>query len=328
MLKKLAAALLAFALLVSCAVCQAESPDEVPGTVDLPYAGIRFTPPEEYRNTRGQIVNEGASELIPGITCAYWVYCAMTAEEVEAILSGSPDAGPAVAEPLFYVFVMSDGNTFDTLNSLAGGQFSPDCVHDLGTVGEYSFCLYMEGPYEPFTAYIDEEYAKEYTELAGMTEQVAAAFTCYEPLDRYAGIIGKKVSFTTTDMDGNAVSSDELFARSDVTMVNIWASWCGPCARELPELEQIHLRLQEKGCGVIGLLGDRDLDAARSLMNDSGVTYPVILAPDNFEDLFRIEAWPTTYFVGRDGTILAAPITGAYVDRYEAALSDLLGPQE
>ena len=63
-------------------------------------------------------------------------------------------------------------------------------------------------------------------------------------------------------------------------------------------------------------------------MNDSGVTYPVILAPDNFEDLFPIEAWPTTYFVGRDGTILAAPITGAYVDRYEAALSDLLGPQE
>ena len=76
-------------------------------------------------------------------------------------------------------------------------------------------------------------------------------------------------------------------------MVNIWASWCGPCIRELPELQAISERLKEKNCGVIGLLYDGDgaeaLETAKKLMTDNGVSYPVILPPENVDSLFPLE---------------------------------------
>ena len=107
-------------------------------------------------------------------------------------------------------------------------------------------------------------------------------------------------------------------------MVNIWATWCGPCVGELAELQQIHTRLQEKGCGIVGLLDDTALDDARRLVADNGVTYPVILAPENVYGIFPFDAYPTSFFINKEGEIIASPIVGAYVDSYESVLDSLL----
>ena len=114
-------------------------------------------------------------------------------------------------------------------------------------------------------------------------------------------------------------------------MVNIWASWCGPCIRELPELQAISERLKERGCSVIGLLYDGDdaaaLETAKKLMTDNGVSYLVILPPENVDSLFPLEAFPTTYFVDSDGKIISEPIVGAYIDQYEATVDALLAAE-
>ena len=50
------------------------------------------------------------------------------------------------------------------------------------------------------------------------------------------GLVGKTLSFETTDLDGNTVKSEDLFAQHELTMVNIWTTWCGPCKGELAGL--------------------------------------------------------------------------------------------
>ncbi len=325
MMIKKTALILVTALLLAC-LCPlgpAEAPDDA---VDLPYAGITFTPPEAYQNTRGLILTDGAMELVPGIQYAYWIYCAVEPDDI-ASLYGNPNITD-IASILFYVFSVGNGMTFDDMNRMLGNTLSPESAHELGSAGDYTFYLYAEGPDAAFAAGIDEPYAGEYAALAALTEPLMTAFSCYEPLDKYAALIGKKIEFTTTDPDGNAVSSEDLFGQNEITVLNIWATWCGPCIGELAELQQIHLRLKEKGCGVAGLLIDNDLSAARSLMDRYGVAYPVILAPANIDSLFTLEGYPTTFFIGRDGTVLTAPIVGAYVTEYESTVEGLLSGQD
>ncbi len=325
-MKRLISLMTALVLALSaCAVSCADDPGEIPGTVEMPYAGLRFVPPEAFRNTKGHIITDGAIKITQGIWYAYWVYCAMTEEELVAVnMSGEGDARMTV---LFDVFSIGDGMTFEDLNSMLYTPLPMEYVREIGKAGEVTYYLYMKGIDQEYAGGIDEAYRDEYTALAGMTDEVAAACTFYEPVDEYAAQIGSKAEFTAKDLDGNPISSEDLFAQNEITMVNIWATWCGPCVGELAELQRIHSGLQEKGCGVVGLLIDDNLDEARRLIAENGVAYPVILAPDNLGDIFAIGGYPTTHFVNRKGEIISSPVVGAYTDKYRKKLDDLLDVQ-
>jgi hypothetical protein len=82
--------------------------------------------------------------------------------------------------------------------------------------------------------------------------------------------------------------------------------------------------MHKKGVGVIGMLIDDDLDTARELLNEFNVSYPVILAPDALNDLFYLEGYPTTIFIGSDGTVLADSVIGAYMEKIMTTLNFLL----
>ena len=140
---------------------------------------------------------------------------------------------------------------------------------------------------------------------------------------------GIKLSFETVDVNGNSISSSELFAANKVTMVNIWASWCPPCVGELPELQSLNAELSEMGCGIIGVLTDgtdkNGLADGIEIMNETGVTYPVILPWKTFDSDLPISAYPTSLFIDSEGNVLnVKPIVGAYPDRYKDAVEQAL----
>ena len=68
--------------------------------------------------------------------------------------------------------------------------------------------------------------------------------------------IGSSVSFETTDLDGNTVKSEDIFKANKVTVINMWATWCGYCVEELPDLEKMNSELEKEGSGVIGVCED------------------------------------------------------------------------
>ena len=67
-----------------------------------------------------------------------------------------------------------------------------------------------------------------------------------------AGILS---DFSTTDLDGNA-ADESIFAEYKLTMVNIWATFCGPCISEMPELGELASEYADKGMRVVGLVTD------------------------------------------------------------------------
>ena len=150
-----------------------------------------------------------------------------------------------------------------------------------------------------------------------------------EETAKAASVIGKKVSFLTYDMNQNLVASEDIFAQCDITMINVWATWCGFCCEELPELENINDRLQNKNCQIIGIVGDLYDDdtynEALSLLSDAGVTYTNLFPWDGCYDTFNMdEGWPTSFFVNRNGEMVGEPICGAMVDQYEEYIDALL----
>lgn len=114
---------------------------------------------------------------------------------------------------------------------------------------------------------------------------------------------------TLAGLNGSTYSSSDLFAGNKVTLVNFWATFCGPCIREMPALEELHHKYAEQGLSVIGIVLDRQkAETARSMAIKLGTTYPHLL--DDGQFIPHIYAVPQTFLVDREGKILNAA-TGA-----------------
>lgn len=128
--------------------------------------------------------------------------------------------------------------------------------------------------------------------------------------------------FTTQDLDGNTVTQD-IFAENELTMVNVFATWCSPCVAEMPDLEELHQQMKDKDVGVVGVvldvlnengeIVDEDLESAQLLVDETGVTYPVLLPDSTYFNgrLTGIEALPETFFVDSSGNIVGEKYVGS-----------------
>ena len=146
--------------------------------------------------------------------------------------------------------------------------------------------------------------------------------------DDYSDGGGSALCFSGKDVNGKPVNTADVFAGNRITVVNMWASWCGPCAGEIPELDMMNAELKEQGCAVVGFLTDGEdpggLKDAKGILEDAGATYLNVICPMTLTDDVGLEAFPTTFFVDSDGNILGDPVVGAYPDQYMKAVDELL----
>ncbi len=128
--------------------------------------------------------------------------------------------------------------------------------------------------------------------------------------------------FTTQDINGNEFTQD-LFKDYDLTLVNIFTTWCTPCVMEMPELEKLYQQMEGQGVNVVGFVLDvldekgeivqEYLERAQELVERTGVTYPVLLPDSGYLSgrLTGIEAFPETFFVDKDGNVVGETYSGS-----------------
>jgi thiol-disulfide isomerase/thioredoxin len=94
--------------------------------------------------------------------------------------------------------------------------------------------------------------------------------------------------------------------RGKLVVLNVWATWCPPCRKELPSLQRLSRSLDGKRFVIVGLSLDQDNVAVREYLHDRGVTYVNFLDRDLdiAKNVLGMKAYPDTFFIGPDGTLL------------------------
>jgi len=138
------------------------------------------------------------------------------------------------------------------------------------------------------------------------------------------GVIGKPTpDFHLTSLDHQQLSP-EIY-RGKVLALNFWATWCGPCKREMPALSDLQKRYADKGVQIIGVAMDSDNDQELAgFMAARPVSYPIASGDDALGDrMGGVNVVPTTVIIGRDG-VVRERIEGADVAAIEEAIQKLL----
>ena len=200
-----------------------------------------------------------------------------------------------------------------------------------GNAEEYNFYLVQGNmPDDNNIENADEEYKTEYKALYDSIADYVPLFKFSKPIGLEEVIeSGTGLSFETTDIYGNPVKSSDLFSGHKVTMFNIWETTCGACISEFPNLLLLNQEIEPKGAQIVGLVYDatsEDLIAeAKDIVDDLGITYTIIVPTDELIEFFKVQAFPTTYFVNEKGEIAGEPVSGANFKLYRQQIENLLG---
>ena len=119
-----------------------------------------------------------------------------------------------------------------------------------------------------------------------------------------AKALGKAPDFELADLSGAKVRFADT--AGTVRLVNFWATWCAPCREEIPYFKEFETRYGPKGFKVVGIaMDDEGLSVVKPFVDEMGMNYLVLLGNEEVGDRFGgLVGYPTTFLVGRDGTIL------------------------
>jgi cytochrome c-type biogenesis protein len=132
--------------------------------------------------------------------------------------------------------------------------------------------------------------------------------------DRFTGRIGENVpAYAASTLTGDSLSLPQL--RGEVVLLNVWATWCIPCRKELPELEALHKQYEGQGLRVLAVSvdeGGSDADV-RDFAKEFGLTFTILRDPnERVFTAFSVIGVPASFLIDREGKLAwkkAGPFT-------------------
>ncbi len=135
------------------------------------------------------------------------------------------------------------------------------------------------------------------------------------------GLVGKPLSLKFDAADGSPVDLAQM--RGKVVLIDFWATWCGPCMKEVPAVVAAYRKYHEKGFEIIGISLDKSKDAMLRTTAQKGMAWPQYFDGKGWENAissgFHIRSIPTMWLVNKNG-VLAIPDARADLDGQIAKL--------
>ena len=299
---------------------------------------LTFTDAFRTENLKGIFSARAAGKIDDGLYYAEFLYMGISEEELSVILEKEEDeiseADKALIRSKQGTLAVVYGIDYSKISeeNLAIQESIADRVTELATAGDVVFYRYNIEDYEEtaeFLAGIAPAYQEEYRTLQADFNEALKTAEFYTPIIRGEELVGTVIRFEATDLDGNPVRSEDIFSGHEVTMVNLWATWCHNCINEMTELGEMAERLAEKNVALVGICMDADeeLDACREILKEHNVNYLNLMPVKDLEELLAWEgSLPTSYFFGSDGTLLCMGFRGAptTMEPYEEIINGFL----
>ena len=157
------------------------------------------------------------------------------------------------------------------------------------------------------------------TEYAKFNDEISEA---------QVSIIGEEIpDFTVTTIDGEEVVLSELAASHEVTVLNVFTTWCGPCKREFPAMEAIYEKYPDQ-VAILALSDDEDdtMEVLADYRNEYGLTFMIGRNEGRTESL-PVAGYPTTFILDRNGKVVfcqsgTIPVEDAVEELYTSFMGD------
>jgi thiol-disulfide isomerase/thioredoxin len=128
--------------------------------------------------------------------------------------------------------------------------------------------------------------------------------------------------FETLDLLGKSQRLGDH--KGEVVLVNIWATWCGPCRAEMPKLDQLYQQRKHQGFIIFGV-SDEEVDVQRKYVEQVPVTYPLLTLRGEVPNIYRdIARYPAIFLIDRQGRLQPAPGPDEPFEKVERAVDVLL----
>lgn len=130
------------------------------------------------------------------------------------------------------------------------------------------------------------------------------------------------VDFTLKAEDGSEQKLSDYVGRGEYVLVDFWASWCGPCRREMPTVKEIFTKYKDQGLKVLGVAVNDEVKDAKAAIEEMGIEWPVIFDIQGLTlDIYGISGIPHLILFAPDGTIVSR---GARGDGLKAVVDEAM----
>lgn len=120
--------------------------------------------------------------------------------------------------------------------------------------------------------------------------------------------------FSQPAPDGTVISIKEEIGKHKITIIDFWASWCGPCRHDMPSVVELYKEFKDKGLGIVGVSLDNDANAWKKAIDQLEMTWPQMSDLRGWDNeaaqMLSITSIPHTVIVDSKGVILARGLRG------------------
>jgi thiol-disulfide isomerase/thioredoxin len=156
--------------------------------------------------------------------------------------------------------------------------------------------------------------------------QLASYATQFEAVLNRLSLIGEPLELSGTTMDGTPLDWNAY--RGKVVLVDFWATWCGPCRAELPNVKKQYELYHDRGFDIVGISLDRDRQALEAFLKTEGIPWTTLHEDDGqgshpMAEKYGITGIPTMFLVDKEGKVVSLRARGEDLAKL---LAKLLGP--